>query len=176
MMKPFLITVMAGIALVAAACGSSSPSSPGATTTTSAPGAYGPAPSATYATSATSASSALDAKSGSLGTVLVDGKGMTLYMWKKDKAGHSSCYGACASAWPPFLSSQRPKAGQGVKAALIGLTTRTDGKTQVTYHGVALYYFAGDTSPGDTNGQGNPGFGAPWYVVGASTGAPLTGH
>jgi predicted lipoprotein with Yx(FWY)xxD motif len=62
-------------------------------------------------------------------------------------------------------TSGTPKAGSGAKASLIGTTTRTDGKDEVTYSGHPLYYYAGDSKAGDTNGQDLNQFGAPWYVV-----------
>jgi len=55
-----------------------------------------------------------------------------------------------------------------VNAALLGSTTRRDGKTEVTYAGHPLYYFISDKKPGDVTGQGINAFGAPWYVVSAS--------
>ena len=59
----------------------------------------------------------------------------------------------------------RPKAGSGVNASMLGTTTRSDGKDEVTYNGHPLYYYAGDQKAGDTNGQDLNQFGAPWYVV-----------
>jgi hypothetical protein len=80
----------------------------------------------------------------------------------------SSCYGACASAWPPYTTTGAPQAGSGASAALLATMTRTDGKTEVTYHGHLLYYYAADSKPGDTNGQGVEAFGAEWYVLSAA--------
>src|SRR3954471_19515431 len=94
-----------------------------------------------------------------LGTVLADGRGRTLYLFEKDKGAASSCYGACASIWPP-LSSGAPGtgagnrlAGAGVNGARIGSIKRTDGKNEVTYDGHPLYTYAGDARAGDTHGQ-----------------------
>lgn len=105
---------------------------------------------------------------GKLGTFIVDAKGMTLYLFEKDKGGKSSCYDACATAWPPYLTSGKATAGKGVNASRIGGTRRTDGSTQVTYGGHPLYYFVKDTKPFQTAGQDVTGFGAPWYVVAPS--------
>ena len=77
----------------------------------------------------------------------------------------STCSGACAQAWPPLTTSGTPKAGGKVKASLLGTTTRSDGSREVTYAGHPLYYFEGDSAPGQTTGQGSDGFGAPWWVV-----------
>ena len=100
-----------------------------------------------------------------LGKILVDSKGQTLYLFAKDTGTKSTCFGGCATAWPPLRASGKPTAGGGAKASLLGTTPRSDGKPQVTYNGHPLYGFQGDSKPGDTTGQGNPGFGAPWYVL-----------
>jgi predicted lipoprotein with Yx(FWY)xxD motif len=111
----------------------------------------------------------------SLGKILVDSKGRTLYLFMKDSGKKSRCFGDCAANWPPLRVSRKPTAGSGVRASLLGTTRRSDGKRQVTYNGHPLYRFAGDSKPGDTNGQGLDGFGARWYVV-TPSGRPLTGH
>ena len=142
------------IAVVAAGCGgkpSSSSSSAPASSSAAAPGG------ATVAV-----------KSSKLGGILVDGNGRTLYLFEKDKGSASSCYGACAGGWPPDTTNGAPRAGAGVSASLLGTTTRSDGKTEVTYHGHPLYYFAGDPKPGDSNGEGLKAFGAEWYVLSAA--------
>jgi predicted lipoprotein with Yx(FWY)xxD motif len=103
-----------------------------------------------------------------LGKVLVDARGRTLYLFEKDKRGRSACYGACATYWPPVTSSAKPRAGKGVRASLLGLTKRSDGKRQVTYAGHPLYTFFGDTKAGQTNGEGLTDFGAAWDAVAAT--------
>jgi predicted lipoprotein with Yx(FWY)xxD motif len=103
-----------------------------------------------------------------LGTVLVDARGRTLYLFDKDKRGKSACYGACAAYWPPLLSSAKPRQGKGVRASLLGLTTRTDGKRQVTYAGHPLYRFIGDKQAGQTTGEGLTDFGAAWDAIASS--------
>jgi predicted lipoprotein with Yx(FWY)xxD motif len=100
------------------------------------------------------------------GKVLTDAKGRTLYLFEKDTKTESYCTGACAKAWPPYVTQGRPEAGAGVKASLLGTLKRTDGTTQVTYGGHPLYYFIKDTAPGNANGQDVKAFGADWYVVG----------
>ncbi len=104
----------------------------------------------------------------SLGKILVDSQGRSLYLFEKDAGPKSTCIGTCASAWPPFRTSGRPKAGSGVNASKLGTTTRSDGMDEVTYNGHPLYYYAGDQKAGDTNGQDLNQFGAPWYVVSPS--------
>lgn len=103
-----------------------------------------------------------------LGSVLVDARGHTLYLFDKDKHGRSTCYGACATYWPPLLSSGKPRQEKGVRASLLGLTTRIDGKRQVTYRGHPLYRFIGDKEAGQTTGEGLTDFGAAWDAVAAS--------
>jgi predicted lipoprotein with Yx(FWY)xxD motif len=100
-----------------------------------------------------------------LGMILVDGSGRTLYLFEKDQPNQSACAGACAAAWPVDHSSGTPTAGNGVKAALLGTISRSDGTSQVTYNHHPLYYFSGDHGTGQENGQGVDAFGAEWYVV-----------
>ena len=102
---------------------------------------------------------------GSLGKVLVDSSGRTLYLFGKDRGGRSACSGACAQNWPPEVVSGKPTAGSGVKASKLGTTTRSDGKRQVTYNGHPLYRFKGDTKAGQANGEGLTAFGGIWDVV-----------
>jgi predicted lipoprotein with Yx(FWY)xxD motif len=142
------------IAVLAAGCGGKTSSSSSS------------APASSSAT--TTAGVTVVVKGSKLGAILVDGNGRTLYLFEKDKGTTSSCYGACAGGWPPYTTKGVSRAGAGVSASLLGTTTRTDGKTEVTYHGHPLYYFAGDRKPGDTNGEGLNAFGAEWYVLSAA--------
>jgi len=102
-----------------------------------------------------------------LGTYLTGAGGMTLYIRTSDPAGGSSCTGGCASAWPPLTvaAGGQPLAGADVTGTLATFA-RSDGSLQVTYNGRALYYYAADTKPGDTSGQG---VGGVWFV------APVSG-
>jgi predicted lipoprotein with Yx(FWY)xxD motif len=120
------------------------------------------APAATH--SAARAATVKTAAS-SLGRILVDGRGRTLYLFEKDKRGRSFCAGACAAYWPPLLAHGKPIAGRGAKQSLLGITRRANGTKQVTYAGHPLYRFVQDTSPGQTNGQDLHNFGAGWYVL-----------
>ena len=99
------------------------------------------------------------------GKVLFDGSGRTLYLFKRDKSARSSCSGACANAWPPFLTTKAPKAGAGARASLLGTTKRADGTVQVTYAGHPLYYFSGDKKPGQIKCENVVNFGGLWLVV-----------
>jgi predicted lipoprotein with Yx(FWY)xxD motif len=158
----FAAVVVTG-ALVLAACGSSgtsSSSSPGST-----PSSGGAKPSTSNTSNSSGAASAVGTKTSSLGTFLVDANGRTLYLWDADHGSESTCSGACAQAWPPLTTTGTPEASGAVKASLLGTTTRADGSREVTYAGHPLYYFAGDTQPGQTTGQGSTGFGASWWVV-----------
>jgi predicted lipoprotein with Yx(FWY)xxD motif len=104
-----------------------------------------------------------------LGDVLVDTEGMTLYMFDPDAQGDSTCYDDCATAWPPLLVDGDPAAGDGVDAALLGTTERTDGTVQVTYNDWPLYYWAQDAAAGDATGQAVNDV---WWVLDA-TGEPI---
>ena len=97
----------------------------------------------------------------SLGNILADGDGKILYMYTKDTKDTSACYDACATSWPPLLAD-KIDAKDGVDAKLIGYTKRTDGKMQVTYNGMPLYYWVKDVKPGDTTGQN---VGGVWFVI-----------
>jgi predicted lipoprotein with Yx(FWY)xxD motif len=108
-------------------------------------------------------------RSTSLGTILVDSKGRTLYLFEKDTRNKSKCSGACAANWPPALVSGKPTAGGKAVASRLGTTTRSGGKKQVTYAGHPLYTFVLDKNkPGSTKGEGVDAFGAEWYVVGTN--------
>jgi predicted lipoprotein with Yx(FWY)xxD motif len=111
---------------------------------------------------------------GKLGTFLVGTKGMTLYLFAKDKTSKSTCSGQCATFWPPLLTSGKPKAAGKAKASLLGTTKRSDGKLQVTYKGHPLYSFIQDKKAGDTTGQNFLGFGAKWFVL-APSGKKIAG-
>src|SRR3954452_23844030 len=108
------------------------------------------------------------ASNGKLGQILVDDKGMTLYLFVKDTGTSSTCYDQCATFWPPLLTTGTPQAGSGANQSLLGTTTRTDGKVEVTYAGHPLYYFLKDKAPGDITGQGVNGFGGLWWVLNPS--------
>jgi predicted lipoprotein with Yx(FWY)xxD motif len=101
----------------------------------------------------------------SLGKILVNSSGRTLYLFGKDAKGKSACSGQCATFWPPLITSGKPRAAGGAKASLIGTTKRADGRLQVTYNHHPVYRFSRDTKKGQTSGEGISAFGAHWYVV-----------
>jgi predicted lipoprotein with Yx(FWY)xxD motif len=100
---------------------------------------------------------------GALGDYLVGPDGLTLYTFKPDSANASTCDDGCAEAWPPFTvtADATLEGGDGVDGDLTTFA-RVDGSLQVAYDGAPLYYFANDTSAGDTNGQG---LGDNWFVA-----------
>lgn len=100
------------------------------------------------------------------GQFLVDGQGMSLYLFLNDTAGTSTCYDGCAVAWPPLLTKTKGiKAGKGINESMLGTVERKDGSLQVTYNGHPLYYYATDKKPGDVTGQDLDQFGEEWYLV-----------
>jgi predicted lipoprotein with Yx(FWY)xxD motif len=103
-----------------------------------------------------------------LGSVLVDARGRTLYVFEKDRRGMSACDTACVKYWPPLVSRTTPRAGKGVHKAMLALTRRQDGRGQVTYAGHPLYTFVGDKTPGQTSGEGLTNFGAQWDALAAN--------
>jgi predicted lipoprotein with Yx(FWY)xxD motif len=107
-----------------------------------------------------------------LGHVLVDGYGLTLYLFVPDgQSGKSTCSGYCASRWPPLTlptGVTTPDVGPGAQAALVKTTQRSDGVLQVTYDGWPLYHWIGDTAAGQDNGEGVNDAGGYWYAVDAA--------
>ena len=99
-----------------------------------------------------------------LGPILVDGEGLTLYMWNQDPPGTPTCTGGCAATWPPLLVSEAglEPVGEGVNPDLLSIAPRDDGTTQVSYNGHPLYNFAADRNPGDSKGQN---LGHQWFTV-----------
>ena len=173
-----LAAPIGGFALLAAACGSAvyGPASSGsaAATPTSPPAASGSAPDyaapaagggAQPAAGGTPTAITVKATTTSLGTLLTDGQGKTLYLFEKDQPGVSTCTGACLGVWPALTVTGAVDGGPGVSMSLLSTIQRPDGTAEVTYNGHPLYYYVGDSNPGDTNGQGLNQFGAEWYVV-----------
>ncbi len=140
-----------GIALLAAACGSSS----GSPSTSASSGAT------TSSSAATASALVKTAPNAKLGTILVDAKGLTLYSYSPDSHDKSVCTGGCSSTWPPLTA---PSASASIASGMsgFGTFTRTGGGLQVAYNGVPLYTYAGDSAAGQTNGEG---VGGTWYVV-----------
>lgn len=146
-------TGLAGAALALAACGNS----PGSSSARIAP-----APAGAALTTATT----------SLGTILVDGQGKTVYRFAADAKGHSNCDAACLQYWHALTSTaDQPTAASAVTARLATIT-RSDGTKQVTANGWPLYTYVGDTATGATSGQGLNLSGGRWWVV-SSAGANI---
>lgn len=157
------------VVLLAAGCGSSSKSSANApaasaTSTSSSSGGYGYTSSSASSAGTPAHAVVVTTKHEKLGTVLAAGpKRLTVYLFEADKGPHSSCSGACATAWPPVIGT--PKATGQASAAKLGTITRPDGTKQVTYNGHPLYFFVKDKDDGDTYGEAVKAFGAEWYVL-----------
>lgn len=104
----------------------------------------------------------VDSAPTSLGDVVVDADGLTLYILTSDTASQSTCGGGCASTWPPLLANGEVVAGASLDSSLIGTIARDDGTTQVSYAGHPLYHYSGDHAPGDVKGQGRGGV---WFAL-----------
>lgn len=173
-----VVTTVAALTLAAlSACSSGTPSAPGYGPASSAPASSVPAssapassapasepassmPASVPASGADAATLALGMADTSLGSVLVDGKGMTLYMFATDSPNTSTCTGPCLVKWPALAG--KPTAGSGVDDSKLGSFQRDDGSTQASYNGWPLYYWQGDAAPGDVSGQG---VGGNWWVL-----------
>ncbi len=101
----------------------------------------------------------------SVGTVVVNGEGRTLYLFAKDTGPTSTCSGACAANWPPFTAPSTPTAAGGVPASALSLVKRSDGRRQVVLDGHPLYSYTGDQAAGQLTGQSLDAFGAKWFTV-----------
>jgi predicted lipoprotein with Yx(FWY)xxD motif len=102
--------------------------------------------------------------SSQFGRVIADKRGEALYLFDRETSKRSRCYGACAVAWPPLLTTAKPRAGKGADATRLGTTRRRNGKLQVTYNGHPLYYYK-DDEPGRILCHNVDEFGGLWLVV-----------
>ena len=96
--------------------------------------------------------------SSKLGSIIVDGDGYTIYMFKPDARNVSNCEGQCLNAWPPVMlgkgdSMANVATSAGLRRSLLGVAMREDGSRQVTYDGRPLYWWFQDTKAGDLKGQ-----------------------
>lgn len=117
----------------------------------------------TSASARTQSSVTVDASK--YGRILFDGRGFALYTFTRDARARSTCSGACAKKWPPYIVSRRPVAGVGAKRSLLGTIRRSDGTLQATYAGRPLYYYVSDKKPGQILCQNVSLFGGLWLVV-----------
>jgi predicted lipoprotein with Yx(FWY)xxD motif len=131
-----------------------------------------PAPAATVTPAAVSGGVTVGTATTGLGVVLTGANGLTLYTHAGDTATTSTCTASCLAAWPPVTvaSAQQAAAAPGVNGQLATFV-RPEGSIQVTYDGQPLYYWQGDSKPGDVTGQGKAGF----SVALASGPAPTSG-
>ncbi len=177
MHKHRLVALAIGLSAILAACSSSGASTaPSAAAPSAAPSAAASAPAASAPAASASAPAAaagttIALADSSLGKIIVDGKGMTLYEFVPDEdQPASTCLDKCLAAWPALIADS-PTAGPGLDASKLSVVARTDGKgNQVKYGEYFLYTFAADKAPGDVNGQ-NVGPGK-WWVLGAD-GEPI---
>jgi len=156
--------LVVGLMLVAAACGSDADSGtqvePSVTEATAAPVESAPETAPVESAPENPPIAEVAVAESSLGQILVDADGLTLYGFTNDTDGESTCYDDCAQAWPPFTGD--PAADSGLDASLFTTVARTDGTSQIVVGDWPLYYFAGDSAPGDVNGQN---VGEVWFVV-----------
>jgi predicted lipoprotein with Yx(FWY)xxD motif len=119
----------------------------------------------TPAAKASARQATVSVASSGLGRLLVDSHGRTLYLFEADAGRKSTCFGECATDWPPLRAGDKPTVGRGAHASLVATIARADGGREVTYKGHPLYLYAGDTAPGQVNGQGVIAFGAKWFAM-----------
>ena len=162
-LRMLLVLPAAAGAAALAACGSSGTSaSSGASSS-----ATTPSPSASASASAAAAAAGLKtAKVGGV-TVLTNARGFTLYSFAPDTTTTSKCNGACATSWPPVA----PATTAAVKSPFATIK-RSNGATQLTFHGHPLYTFIGDKAPGQASGNGVNAFGGKWHEAPVSGAAP----
>jgi predicted lipoprotein with Yx(FWY)xxD motif len=162
----FAVFAVAMAALLAA-CGGSSGGAASSASTSAAPAASSAAPAASNASGQVAM---LKTSKTSLGSVLTNSTGFTLYWFAIDTPTSSKCTGSCATYWPPVIGT--PKAASGVTlSGKLGTITRSDGSVQATYNGHPLYTYAGDKSPGQTSGNKLNASGGLWYAVTLSAAA-----
>jgi predicted lipoprotein with Yx(FWY)xxD motif len=169
MMRLIATGAAAGALLVAGCGGDDDDDSGGAAATATAPATT----SASEASAPAAKGTTVQLSGSDFGEVLFGGNDQAIYLFDKEQGSKSECYGECAAAWPPVLTEGQPQAGKGLEATLLGTIKRDDGKTQVTYGGHPLYYYAHE-GPGQVLCQNVDEFGGLWLVVKAD-GDPVRG-
>lgn len=149
-----LLGTLAALSLGMGACGGGSSYGSSSTPLPPAAGNLSSAQAASSPSSVPVSSMVKIAEASKVGRVLADSNGMTLYTFKPDTAGKSTCNGSCATTWPPLMTTAATMVKPEGLAGDLGLTPRDDGTTQVNYNGQPLYLFSGDRAAGDANGQG----------------------
>jgi predicted lipoprotein with Yx(FWY)xxD motif len=155
----FLAASGAAAVIALAACGSNSSGSLYGS------GSGGGAPATSAQGGGTATTAALSTtSSGTLGTIVADSKGRTVYLYTKDTQNSptSTCTGTCATNWPPVVAGSGTPTVKGISQSLVGSITRPDGTKQLTLAGWPLYEFAGDSAAGDVTGQDKGGV---WFAV-----------
>lgn len=172
------LILVASVAIAMAACGTDAtddPTTPAAATSsaavdpTSEPAAEPTSQPSTEPAADPTGDATVAVAESSLGQILVDADGMTLYVFDVDPVGDSACTDSCVSAWPPLVAEA--VAGEGVTGTLDTFARSDGGGDQVTINGRALYTWAQDSAPGDVTGQGVNDV---WWVV-APDGTAITG-
>jgi len=143
--------------VLAVACGSA--------TTGLGYGGAASSPAGAQPTTDPNAAVSVTVRSTQLGQILTDAQGRTLYLFQPDTASSSACGASCLQVWPALTTNTGTHAGPGATGSLLNTITRTDGMTQVTYNGHPLYYYVGDSRPGDTTGNNLNQFGGEWDVL-----------
>lgn len=155
-------------ALLTAACagsdGGTSGADAGAQPSTSAVTTPSPAPEPPPASATAAAGLPVTSGDSDYGPMLFDDGGQAIYLFDKEVGGRPDCYGDCAVAWPPVLTTGIPQATGSVRPELLGTVSRDDGSTQVTYAGHPLYFYAHE-GPGQVLCHDVVGFGGTWLVV-----------
>ena len=157
-------------ATTAAPATTAKPTTTAAAATTAKPATTAAAPATTGGASTTGAPAGAASLTlhddPTLGKILVDAEGFTVYLFTKDTSTTSVCTDKCLAAWPYAVANGTPTVGDGLDASKLTVSPQSDGTKQLTYNGADLLYrFAPDKAPGDTNGQGVQGV---WFVVDAS--------
>jgi predicted lipoprotein with Yx(FWY)xxD motif len=154
--------VLAGAAVVLAACGSSA--SPSANSNTSAPAVGSSASGASTGGTTSNSGLTIGTRKTTIGTVLVNAQGKTLYWFAIDTSTTSKCLGSCVTYWPPVIGT--PKAAPGSNLTMkFGTITRSGGQLQATYDGHPLYTYVGDTSAGQATGNAKNLSGGLWWAM-----------
>jgi predicted lipoprotein with Yx(FWY)xxD motif len=154
----FLLPLAAVVLATIAGCGSSSAASG------SQPGSVATPASTTSAHPGNHSRPVLRTTHSAYGQILSNRRGFALYHFTHDPPGMTTCYGACAKSWPPYLVRTAPS-GHGPGGGELGAVKRSDGRLQVTYNGHPLYYYVGDKHPGQVLCQGVNQYGGKWLVL-----------
>jgi len=152
------VAALAALALAACSSDDDDAASPSTSPTTAATTTTVAETTTTTAAPAPGGGETVSLASTSLGQILVDSKGMTLYLDENDKPGMPACTGECLTAWPPLVAPASPTFGAGLDASKFTTVTASDGTEQLAVNGFPLYLWMNDTKAGDLTGQAIGGF------------------